>query len=105
MLMAASGIALMVPTMTNVTLSSVDPSRAGIASGVLNTARQVGGMLGVATCGYFVPDTAAASFMHGMHLSLIAAVVLLVPRCCAHVLRSQPGGFEMSISAFYASPR
>lgn len=29
MLMAASGIALMVPTMTNVTLSSVDPSRAG----------------------------------------------------------------------------
>lgn len=32
MLMAASGIALMVPTMTNVTLSSVDPSRAGISS-------------------------------------------------------------------------
>lgn len=77
MLMAASGIALMVPTMTNVTLSSVDPSRAGIASGVLNTARQVGGMLGVATCGYFVRDTAAPAFMHGMHLSLIVAVVLL----------------------------
>ncbi|MDH7804476.1 MULTISPECIES: MFS transporter [unclassified Rhizobium] len=78
MLMAASGIALMVPTMTNVTLSSVDPSRAGIASGVLNTARQVGGMLGVATCGYFVRDTAPAAFMHGMHLSLIVAVVLLL---------------------------
>ncbi|TQX84144.1 MULTISPECIES: MFS transporter [Rhizobium] len=77
MLMAASGIALMVPTMTNVTLSSVDPSRAGIASGVLNTARQVGGMLGVATCGYFVRDTAPAAFMQGMHLSLIVAVVLL----------------------------
>lgn len=77
MLMAASGIALMVPTMTNVTLASVDPSRAGIASGVLNTARQVGGMLGVATCGYFVRDTAPAAFMHGMHLSLIVAVVLL----------------------------
>lgn len=77
MLMAASGIALMVPTMTNITLSSIDPSRAGIASGVLNTARQVGGMLGVATCGYFVRDTAPAEFMHGMHLSLIVAVVLL----------------------------
>lgn len=74
--MAASGIALMVPTMTNVTLSSVEPSRAG-ASGVLNTARQVGGMLGVATCGYFVRDTASTAFMHGMHLSLIVAVVLL----------------------------
>ncbi len=77
MLMAASGIALMVPTMTNMTLSSVDPSRAGIASGVLNTARQVGGMLGVETCGYLVRDTAPAAFMHGMHLSLIVAVVLL----------------------------
>ncbi|MGA1804678.1 MFS transporter [Rhizobium sp. HT1-10] len=77
MLMAASGIALLVPTMTNVTLSSVDPSRAGIASGVLNTARQVGGMIGVATCGYFVRDTAPTAFMHGMHLSLIVAVVLL----------------------------
>src|SRR5690606_5720456 len=41
MLLAASGIALMVPTMTNATLSSVDASRAGIASGVLNSARQV----------------------------------------------------------------
>jgi DHA2 family methylenomycin A resistance protein-like MFS transporter len=77
MLMAASGIALIVPTITNVTLSSVDPSRAGIASGVLNTARQVGGMLGVAVCGYFVRDTAPAVFMRGMHLSLTVAVVLL----------------------------
>ena len=39
--------------------------------------RQVGGMLGVATCGYFVHDTAPAAFMHGMHLALIVAVVLL----------------------------
>ncbi|WP_417276895.1 hypothetical protein [Castellaniella sp.] len=44
MLMAGSGIALTVPTMTNATLSSVDASRAGIASGVLNSARQIGGM-------------------------------------------------------------
>lgn len=78
MLMAASGIALIVPTITNITLSSIDPSRAGIASGVLNTARQVGGMLGVATCGYFVRDTTPTAFMHGMHLSLILATVLLV---------------------------
>lgn len=54
MLLAASGTALMVPTMTNATLSSVDASRAGIASGVLNSARQVGGMLGVAVFGYLV---------------------------------------------------
>ncbi|WP_160005099.1 MFS transporter [Rhizobium sp. 18055] len=78
MLMAASGIALLIPTMTNITLSAVDPSRVGIASGVLNTARQVGGMVGVATCGYLVRDTAATAFMAGMHLSIALAVVLLV---------------------------
>jgi DHA2 family methylenomycin A resistance protein-like MFS transporter len=78
MLMAASGIALTVPTMTNITLSAVETSRAGIASGVLNTARQVGGMLGVAVCGYLVRDIAASAFMEGMRLSLAVAVVLLL---------------------------
>ncbi|NYF18731.1 DHA2 family methylenomycin A resistance protein-like MFS transporter [Xanthomonas sp. JAI131] len=83
MLLAASGIALMVPTMTNATLSSVDASRAGIASGVLNSARQVGGMLGVAIFGYLIRDTAAAAFMRGMHLSIGISVALLL---CGSVL-------------------
>lgn len=78
MLMAASGIALMVPTMTNVTLSSVEASRAGVASGVLNTARQVGGMLGVAVCGYLVRDVTPSAFAEGMRVSLGTAVVLLL---------------------------
>lgn len=78
MLIAAGGIALTVPTMTNVTLSAVEPSHAGLASGVLNTARQVGGMLGVAVCGYLVRDSTASAFLPGMRLSLAAAVVLLL---------------------------
>lgn len=77
MLLAASGIALVVPTMTNATLSSVDAAHAGIASGVLNSARQIGGMLGVAVCGFFVRDTEPGIFLHGMHVSLALAVVLL----------------------------
>ena len=78
MLMAAGGIALVVPTITNVTLSSVETSRAGIASGVLNSARQIGGMVGVAVFGFFVRDTAPDAFMQGMHLSLVVAVAGLV---------------------------
>lgn len=78
MLLAASGIALVVPTMTNATLSAVDPSRAGIASGVLNCARQVGGMLGVATCGYLVGDGTPEPFMRGMHLSIGISIALLL---------------------------
>ena len=77
MLLAASGIALVVPTMTNATLSAVDAAHAGIASGVLNSARQIGGMLGVAVCGFFVRDTEPSIFLHGMHVSLALAVVLL----------------------------
>ncbi|QNH13311.1 MFS transporter [Xanthomonas sp. SI] len=83
MLLAASGIALMVPTMTNATLSAVDASRAGIASGVLNSARQVGGMLGVAIFGYLIRDTAAAAFMRGMHAAIGISVALLL---CASAL-------------------
>ncbi|WP_295975341.1 MFS transporter [uncultured Xanthomonas sp.] len=78
MLLAASGTALTVPTMTNATLSSVDASRAGIASGVLNSARQVGGMLGVAVFGYLVRDTEPNSFMRGMHVSIGISVALLL---------------------------
>jgi len=78
MLIAGSGIAVMVPTMTNATLSSVDAAQAGIASGVLNSARQVGGMLGVAVFGFLVRNTEPEAFMRGMHQSILAAVVLLL---------------------------
>jgi DHA2 family methylenomycin A resistance protein-like MFS transporter len=78
MLMAASGIALTVPTMTNATLSSVEASRAGIASGALNSARQMGGMLGVSVFAHLIRDTAAQPFMHGMHVAIGMSAGLLV---------------------------
>lgn len=78
MMLAATGIALLVPTMTNATLASVDASRVGIAAGVLNTARQVGGLLGVAVFGYLIADTTPQAFMRGMHVSLGICVVLLL---------------------------
>lgn len=63
--------------MTDATLSSVDVAHAGIGSGVLNSACQIGGMLGVAMCGFFVRDTEPGIFLHGMHVSLAFAVILL----------------------------
>jgi DHA2 family methylenomycin A resistance protein-like MFS transporter len=78
MLLAAAGVALVVPTMTNVILSAVDAPRAGIASGALNSARQIGGVLGVASCGLLIDNLDPAAFMRGMHESLIIAVVLLI---------------------------
>lgn len=78
MLLAASGTALIVPTTANATLSSVDASRAGITSGVLNSARQVGGMLGAAIFGHLIQDTALDAFTHGMHVSIGISVALLL---------------------------
>ncbi len=77
MLLAASGIALTIPTMINVTLSAVEPARAGIASGVLNSARQIGGVLGVAVFGFLVRSEEPTRFMAGMHISIALAATLL----------------------------
>jgi DHA2 family methylenomycin A resistance protein-like MFS transporter len=73
MLLAGSGIALTVPPMTNASLSVVGPAKAGIASGVLNSARQVGGVLGVSLFGSLVRSTSEAAFMARMRTSLLFA--------------------------------
>jgi len=55
-----AGVSMTMPTTTGVAMGSVDPARAGIASGVVNSARQVGGALGVAVLGA-VAATVASS--------------------------------------------
>ncbi|MBO0877793.1 MAG: hypothetical protein J2P19_30835, partial [Pseudonocardia sp.] len=51
------------PAMTSVAMAASDPTRPGLASGVLNSARQTGGALGVAALGALLaaagPTTAA----------------------------------------------
>jgi MFS transporter, DHA2 family, methylenomycin A resistance protein len=64
-----------VPPITALLMDSVPADRAGTASGVLNTSRQVGGSLGVAAFGAVV--AAQASFLHGLHVSYLAVAVLL----------------------------
>ncbi len=64
-----------VPPITALLMDSVPADRAGTASGVLNTSRQVGGSLGVAAFGAVV--AAQASFLHGLHVSYLTAAVLL----------------------------
>lgn len=45
------GMGLIVPAMTAAALGSVAPAQSGIAAGILNTSRQIGGVLGVALTG------------------------------------------------------
>ncbi|MGV9790709.1 MFS transporter [Streptomyces sp. NPDC003435] len=74
---AGFGLGLVVPSMTNAMLGSVAPANAGIASGVLNASRQLGGLIGVAVMGLLVGQTSSGHFLTGLRAALVAAVVAL----------------------------
>jgi DHA2 family methylenomycin A resistance protein-like MFS transporter len=75
------GSSLSVPTLTALLMSSVPGERAGVASGVLNTCRQLGGALAIAVFGALVahPET----FLQGLLISLVSAAVLLLATAVA----------------------
>jgi DHA2 family methylenomycin A resistance protein-like MFS transporter len=83
------GSSLAMPTVTALLLGSFAPERAGVASGVLNTFRQVGGALAVAVFGALVAHQ--ATFIQGMQASLaIAALLLLAVAAASLSLHSEP---------------
>ena len=68
------GVALAVPSINTAVLAHVEPSRMGIASGVLNTARQIGGALGVGVFGSLVrPEL--GNLAQGLHVAAILAAL------------------------------
>ena len=81
------------PPVTAVLLNSVPTHRAGTASGVFNTSRQVGGALAVAVFGALLADQ--ASFLPGLRLSLlIAAAVALAAAAASLLLQPRPTSME-----------
>jgi DHA2 family methylenomycin A resistance protein-like MFS transporter len=71
--MAATGfgMALTMPAATASVIEAAPADRGGIASGVVDAARQAGGVLGVALLGTLVH--ARAAFIPGMHAGLVIA--------------------------------
>jgi DHA2 family methylenomycin A resistance protein-like MFS transporter len=79
LMMVGIGSAVAVPSVTNSMLASVAEHDAGTASGLLASARQLGGVVGVAVFGATIAHADAAAFFHGMsHAILIAALALLL---------------------------
>lgn len=71
-----AGMGFAIPAMTTAILSSVDRSRSGTASAVVNAARQVGGAVGVALFGALVGDD-SVQLVRGLKLSALVSVGLI----------------------------
>jgi MFS transporter, DHA2 family, methylenomycin A resistance protein len=68
------GLGLVVPAMTAALLASVEPARSGIAAATLNTARQIGSVIGVALFGALIAN--GRRLIGGLHIALGVAVAL-----------------------------
>jgi predicted MFS family arabinose efflux permease len=85
-LMVLVGLAgpLVMPPVTGVLLNSVPGHRAGTASGVFNTSRQIGGALAVAVFGALLAN--GATFMAGLRISLLLAAGIALAAASASLL-------------------
>jgi MFS transporter, DHA2 family, methylenomycin A resistance protein len=78
LLLIAVGLAgpLVMPPMMAVLLDSVPAHRAGTASGVFNTSRQIGGALAIAVFGALL--AAPPGLVHGLYASVVVVAVVAV---------------------------
>ncbi len=82
------GLALVLPAMTEAAISHAPKAQSGIASGMLNVSRQVGGVFGVAILGTLVGKQ--QTFLSGMHLAfVISGGVLVLGSVSAWVFMSE----------------
>jgi DHA2 family methylenomycin A resistance protein-like MFS transporter len=76
---AGFGMAFTMPAATTATIESAPADRTGIASGVLNAARQAGGAIGVALLGTLL----AGSFVSGLHVAMAVSACSFLPGAAA----------------------
>jgi DHA2 family methylenomycin A resistance protein-like MFS transporter len=68
-------------------IAAVPADRAGLASGINNTARQTGGAIGIAAYGALAgPPAATAGFVRGLHVAGISTAVLWAAAAVATAL-------------------
>ncbi|MEM9243810.1 MAG: MFS transporter [Pseudomonadota bacterium] len=76
---ASFGLGLVMPAATVAIIRSVSHHQAGMASGVFNTSRQIGSLIGVAIFGTIIVESSV--FIFGVELSFIIAAVVLLFAC------------------------
>jgi len=76
------GCGMTVPAMTTALLNTVPNNQVGLASALLNTSRQLGGVLGVAIIGSMLGSLSERSvFLAGMHSALLLVALLFLLGC------------------------
>jgi EmrB/QacA subfamily drug resistance transporter len=91
-LLAGAGVGLTIPALLGAGSASLPPARFGTGSGILNMARQIGTVLGVAALvailSHVVPGDPVATFRHG--LALIIALFTGAGLVAAALLTAKP---------------
>jgi DHA2 family methylenomycin A resistance protein-like MFS transporter len=86
MLLWGIGLGMLTPAVVAAAVAAVDPGRAGLASGMNNTARQAGGAVGIAVFGAVAgPATSAAAFVSAMRVTGLATAALFIAACAGTV--------------------
>ncbi len=81
---AGFGMAIAMPAATAAAIAAVPPQRAGIAAGVINAARQLGSVLGVAILGAFVTT---GTFLTGFHTAVAVAAAIFAVGAALNVIQ------------------
>jgi len=88
MLAWSIGMGLLTPAVVAAAIAAVVPDRAGLASGVNNTARQAGGAIGIAAYGAVAgPATKPDHFVSGMHTTGLLTAGLFLAAAVATLAR------------------
>jgi MFS family permease len=90
MMIDGAGMGMVMAPLASVALAGLDPVYAGAASGVLSTANQVGGAVGVAAIGIvFYRALASAGHVSAYAHAFILSVVVLIPLALAVLILVQ----------------
>jgi predicted MFS family arabinose efflux permease len=96
-----AGTGLAVPTLTAAAMSSVPPDRGGIASGTVNTARQLGFAIGIALLGAAFTAGAAASLTTGTVPDADAAATALSAGQAANLIGDAGASSDTLLAALH----
>lgn len=81
------GLGMLTTAVVAAAVAAVAPDRAGLASGVNNTARQAGGAIGIAAFGALAgPPTDPAGFTRGIHATALATAALFAVAAIATIV-------------------